>query len=50
MRRWYVQDGIPIDELIDPTDNDRLHMSEWATHCVTEALYGAIAGAPPPTV
>jgi acyl-CoA thioesterase-1 len=50
MERWCVQDGIPIDELIDPTDNDRLHMSEWATNCVTEALYGAIAGAPPPTV
>lgn len=49
MERWCVQDGIPIDELIDPTDNDRLHMSEWATNCVTEALYGAIAGAPPPT-
>jgi acyl-CoA thioesterase-1 len=48
MERWCVQDGIPIDELIDPTDNDRLHMSEWATNCVTEALYGAIAGAPPP--
>ena len=34
MERWGVQDGIPIDELIDPTDNDRLHMSEWATNCV----------------
>ena len=50
MERWCVQDGIPIDELIDPTDNDRLHMSEWATNCVTQALYGAIAGAPPPSV
>lgn len=50
MERWCVQDGIPIDELIDPTDPDRLHMSEWATSCVTEALYGAIAGAPLPTV
>jgi len=50
MECWCVQDGIPIDELIDPTDNDRLHMSEWATGCVTEALYGAIAGAPPPSV
>ncbi|HTB04367.1 MAG TPA: SGNH/GDSL hydrolase family protein [Bradyrhizobium sp.] len=50
MEYWCVQDGIPIDELMDPTDNDRLHMSKWATNSVTEALYGAIAGAPPPMV
>ncbi len=48
MERWCVGDGIPIDELIDPTDPDKLHMSEWATACVAQALYGAIAGAPPP--
>ena len=40
-----VQGGIPIDELIDPTDGDRLHMSDWATNCMTQALFGAIAGA-----
>ncbi len=44
MERWVVQDGIPIDELIDPTDGDRLHMSEWATNCMSQALSGAIAG------
>jgi hypothetical protein len=48
MQRWCVQGGIPIDELIDPTDGDRLHMSDWATNCMTQALYGAIAGAPQP--
>ena len=45
MERWCVQGGIPIDELIDPTDGDRLHMSDWATNCITQALYGAIVGA-----
>ena len=45
MERWCVQGGIPIDELIDPTDNDRLHMSDWATNCMTQSLYGAISGA-----
>ena len=45
MRRWCVQGGIPIEELIDPTDGDQLHMSDWATNCATRALDGALAGA-----
>ncbi len=45
MERWCVKGGIPIDELIDPTDGDRLHMSDWATNCMTQALNGAIVGA-----
>ena len=49
MRRWCVDGGIPIAELIDPTDPSQLHMSDWATNCVTRALYGAIKGALPAT-
>jgi acyl-CoA thioesterase I len=45
MRRWCCDGGIPIAELIDPTDKDQLHMSDWATNCVTQSLAGAIAGA-----
>jgi hypothetical protein len=45
MKRWWLEGGIPIDELIDPTDGDRLHMSEWATNCLSQALYRAITGA-----
>jgi acyl-CoA thioesterase-1 len=44
MRRW--QDLIPMRELVDPTDGDELHMSDWATKCVTRALYEAITKAP----
>jgi acyl-CoA thioesterase I len=44
MRRWCVEGGIPIAELIDPTDGDHLHMSDWATNCMTQALFGAIEG------
>lgn len=47
MRRW-VKDKIPIASLVDPTDPDKLHMSDWATNCVTQALDGAIRGAPRP--
>jgi acyl-CoA thioesterase I len=55
-RRWalmgqWVKDGMQVADLTDPEDTSaHLHMSEWATNCVTQALYGAIAGAPPPSV
>ncbi len=49
MKRWSHEDNIPIAELIDPDDSSQLHMSDWATDCVTKALAGAIAGALPPT-
>ena len=39
MERWIVQGGIPIDELIDPTDGDRLHMSDWATDCMSSGAF-----------
>jgi acyl-CoA thioesterase I len=42
MKRWSVDGQVPMSELIDPTDNDKLHMSDWATNCMTQALYGAI--------
>ena len=50
MRRWCVEGGIAITDLIDPTDPSQLRMSDWATDCVTQALGGAIAIAPPPAV
>jgi hypothetical protein len=50
MQRWCLQDGIPIEELVDPDDNDQLHMTDWATSCVTKALFEAITKAPPAAV
>jgi len=50
MRRWCVEGGIPIEELIDPADSDQLHMSDWTTNCLSQALSGAIVGAPAATV
>jgi len=40
MKRW-VDDGIPLSELDDGAP-EHLHTSEWATNCVTQALFGAI--------
>jgi len=45
MRRW-VEDYIPIENLIDPADGSQLHMSNWCTNCVTQVLDSAIKGAP----
>jgi acyl-CoA thioesterase-1 len=45
MRRW-VDDCIPIEDLIDPADGSQLHMSDWCTNCVTQVLDIAMAGAP----
>jgi acyl-CoA thioesterase-1 len=42
MKRWTVDDGIPLKDLIDPFDPENLHQSEWGTTCVTQALAGAI--------
>jgi len=40
MKRW-VDDLIPLSELDDGADA-HLHTSEWATNCVTQALFGTI--------
>jgi acyl-CoA thioesterase-1 len=45
MRRW-VDDYIPIENLIDPADGSQLHMSDWCTNCITQVLDVAMAGAP----
>jgi acyl-CoA thioesterase I len=49
MERWVLKDGIDIEKLIRDGDQDRLHMSEWATGCVTQSLHEAILTAPVPT-
>jgi acyl-CoA thioesterase I len=45
MQRWCLGDNIPLPDL---DDGGKLHMSDWATNCVTKALDGAIGAAPPP--
>jgi hypothetical protein len=45
MKQW-VKDGLNLDELTDPNDTqDHLHMSEWATGCLSTALDAAIGTA-----
>jgi len=49
MERWVLKDGIDIEKLIREGDGERLHMSDWATGCVTQALCDAILSAPAAT-
>jgi acyl-CoA thioesterase I len=45
MQHWHVVDGIPFAQMIDPTDGDQLHQSDWSTEGVAQALSGAIVKA-----
>jgi acyl-CoA thioesterase-1 len=42
MRHWVVQDGVSIGDLVREGDELKLHMSDWATDCVTRALFEQI--------
>jgi len=50
MQHWNLEDGIAMEELIRQDDPNHLHMSDWATNCITRALYEAIIKAPLATV
>jgi acyl-CoA thioesterase-1 len=45
MQHWNLEDGIAMEDLIRRDDPNHLHMSDWATNCVTQALYEAIINA-----
>lgn len=41
MERWCTADGVPLADLDDKGEFN-LHTSDWATDCVTQALFGAM--------
>lgn len=43
MRRWHEMEKISFDRMIDPTDPDRLHHSDWSAVRVGQAVRDAIA-------
>jgi hypothetical protein len=47
MRHWHVHNNIGLDRMIDPTDPDKLHQSDWSTLRFAQALRDAITKAPP---
>jgi hypothetical protein len=42
MRCWVEHDKIPIKKLVRQDDLNKLHMSDWATNCITAALFHSI--------
>jgi acyl-CoA thioesterase-1 len=41
MREW-ADHQVPMEELVRKGDQLKLHMSDWATNCVTAALFRSI--------
>ena len=46
MQYWHVHNNIPLEQMIDPTDDAKLHQSDWSTQRVSVALCEAISKAP----
>jgi hypothetical protein len=44
MKGLYEVEQVSFDRMVDPTDNDRLHDSDWITHRVAWAMKLAIVG------
>jgi acyl-CoA thioesterase-1 len=42
MRHWVDHDHVPIDDLVREGDEKRLHTGDWATDCVSRALFQSI--------
>jgi hypothetical protein len=45
MRRWHEIEKNSFDRLIDPSDADRLHQSDWSAQRIGQALCEVIVGA-----
>jgi hypothetical protein len=42
MRHWHIHNNVPLADMIDPGDPDRLHQNDWSTMQVSKALLTAI--------
>jgi hypothetical protein len=45
MKRWLEIGKFSFEQMVDPTDNARMHQSEWATRMIGVALRDIILGA-----
>jgi hypothetical protein len=46
MRHWHVQNNISFERMLDPSDEAKLHQSDWSTQRLAVALCEAISKAP----
>jgi hypothetical protein len=42
MRHWHIHNNVPLADMIDPSDPDKLHQNDWSTMQVSKALRTAI--------
>lgn len=42
MRRWHRDEHVSFDRIVDPTDGERLHHSDWSVGRMADALADAI--------
>jgi hypothetical protein len=42
MRHWHIHNNVALADMIDPTDPDKLHQSDWSSMEVSKALLTAI--------
>jgi hypothetical protein len=42
MRHWHIHNNVPLADMIDPDDPDKLHQNDWSTMQVSKALLTAI--------
>jgi hypothetical protein len=45
MRRWHEVEKSSFDRMIDPSDSDRLHQSDWSTQRIGKTLCEVIVEA-----
>ena len=38
MRHWHIHNNVPLADMIDPSDPDKLHQNDWSTMQVSKAL------------
>jgi hypothetical protein len=42
MRHWHVQNDVAFSQMLDPTDDAKLHQNDWSTMLISKALCDAI--------
>ena len=45
MRHWHVHNNVALNQMIDPTDPDKLHQSDWSMLQFSKALFDSLARA-----
>jgi hypothetical protein len=42
MRHWHIHNNVALEDMIDPSDPDKLHQNDWSTMLVSRTLFNAI--------